>query len=163
MTAASALPVIAVLNGPNLNLLGTREPEIYGTDTLASIEADCARHLASRGYALRFAQTNSEGGLVDLVQEARGCAAVVINAGGYTHTSVAVLDALRALPCPAIEVHLSHPAAREPFRHHSVIAPACRGVIAGFGALSYRLALDAAVALLDAPSVVASRSSGVSA
>lgn len=150
MSAATAQPVIAVLNGPNLNLLGEREPEIYGSATLADIETACARHLEGTGYALRFAQTNSEGGLVDLVQGARDCAAVVINAAAYTHTSVALLDALKTLPCPAIEVHLSHPGTREPIRHQSVIAPACRGVIAGFGALSYELGLDAALALLDA-------------
>lgn len=150
MSAASTNPVIAVLNGPNLNLLGEREPEIYGSTTLAEIEKTCSDHLDGSGYALRFAQTNSEGGLVDLVQEARDCAAVVINAAGYTHTSVALLDALKALPCPAIEVHLSHPGTREPIRHRSIIAPACKGVIAGFGPLSYVLGLDAARALLDA-------------
>lgn len=150
MHAATATAKIAVLNGPNLNLLGTREPEIYGHETLADIE-DRLRSLAeARGTTLLFRQTNSEGELVTHVQEARDCAAVLINAGGYTHTSVALLDALRALPCPAIEVHLSHPAAREGFRQVSMIAPACRGVIAGFGADSYRLALDAACALLDA-------------
>ncbi|MEM1379349.1 MAG: type II 3-dehydroquinate dehydratase [Pseudomonadota bacterium] len=151
MGTASAQSTIAILNGPNLNLLGTREPEIYGSETLGDIEAKCRAHIRSRAIALRFEQSNSEGGLVDLVQASRDCSAVIINAAGYTHTSVALLDALKALPCPAIEVHLSHPAAREPFRHHSVIAPACKGVIAGFGALSYLLALDAAAALLDAP------------
>lgn len=150
MTTASDTREIAVLNGPNLNLLGTRQPEIYGSDTLSDIETACATKLAGTGFALRFAQTNSEGGLVSLVQEARFSAAVLINAAGYTHTSVALLDALFTVGGPVIEVHLSNPHAREDIRHRSIIAPACRGNISGFGALSYQLALDAALALLNA-------------
>lgn len=150
MTGASAKPTIAVLNGPNLNLLGTREPEIYGRATLKDIEELCRKKLESTGYSLIFAQSNSEGGLVDLVQDARQSDALLINAAGYTHTSVALLDALNTVQGPVIEVHLSHPAAREAFRHHSMIAAACQGVIAGFGANSYVLALDAALGLLKA-------------
>lgn len=150
MNGSSAKPYIAVLNGPNLNLLGSREPETYGHDTLQDIEALCAAKLAGTPYGLRFAQSNSEGDLVTLVQEARDAAAILINAAGYTHTSVALLDALKTVESAVIEVHLSNPAARESFRHHSVIAPACRGVIAGFGARSYVHALDAALSLLDA-------------
>lgn len=150
MTTAREPRRIAILNGPNLNLLGTRQPEIYGHDTLADIEAMCRRHLEGAGFDLRFGQTNSEGELVGMVQEARHDAAVLINAGGYTHTSVALLDALLMVEGPVIEVHLSNPHARDSLRHRSVIAPACRGVVAGFGAVSYRLALDAARALLNA-------------
>ncbi|NRA29643.1 MAG: 3-dehydroquinate dehydratase [Parvularculaceae bacterium] len=150
MNGSSAKPYIAVLNGPNLNLLGTREPETYGHDTLKDIETRCAAKLAKTDYDLRFAQTNGEGELVTLVQNCRDASVVLINAAGYTHTSVALLDALKTVESPVIEVHLSNPAARESFRHHSVIAPACTGVIAGFGAHSYLHALDAALALLDA-------------
>ncbi|GGY41537.1 type II 3-dehydroquinate dehydratase [Parvularcula lutaonensis] len=149
MSTSSDSKTIAVLNGPNLNLLGTRQPEIYGRQTLADIEAMCVKHSKSKGFDLRFQQTNIEGELVSMVQEARTCAAVLINAAGYTHTSVALLDALLTVDAPVIEVHLSSPHKREAIRHRSVIAPACTGVIAGFGALSYRLALDAAIALVD--------------
>jgi 3-dehydroquinate dehydratase-2 len=160
MRSASQAPVIAVLNGPNLNLLGVRQPEIYGRESLGDIEAMCRHHLQEKGFSLRFVQENGEGALVDRVHGARDCAAVLINAAGYTHSSVALLDALLTLEAPVIEVHLSHPAKREPFRHHSVIAPACRGVIAGFGAQSYRLALDAALALLDAEGLTSSGTGG---
>lgn len=153
MDTASQSRSIAVLNGPNLNLLGSRQPEIYGRTTLAEIEAACRSHGAALGFGIDFAQSNSEGALVELVQQHAAAAAIIINAAGYTHTSVALLDALLNAGGPVIEVHLSHPQAREPFRHHSVIAPACRGVIAGFGPLSYRLALDAAAALVDASNV----------
>ncbi|MEM9809667.1 MAG: type II 3-dehydroquinate dehydratase [Pseudomonadota bacterium] len=152
MSTASEHNVIAVLNGPNLNLLGTRQPEIYGAKTLDDIESLCQKQLSKTRFALRFAQTNSEGDLISMVQDARESAAILINAAGYTHTSVGLLDALLTVPCPVIEVHLSNPHAREDFRHRSVIAPACRGSIAGFGADSYRLALDAAIALIDGAS-----------
>lgn len=139
---------IHILNGPNLNLLGTREPEIYGTETLADLEARARARAEALGFGLVFRQSNHEGQLVDWIQAARGeAAALVINAGGLTHTSVAILDALRALDCPAIELHLSNPAAREPFRHHSYVALGVRGVIAGFGPLGYSLAVEAAAGL----------------
>ena len=149
MSSATQSPCIAILNGPNLNLLGTRQPEIYRTQTLADVEAACRSKAQAKGYRVDFRQTNSEGTLVDHVQECRTSAALLINAAGYTHTSVALLDALLAVEGPVIEVHLSSPHQREPFRHKSVIAPACRGVIAGFGLQSYLLALDAAATLLD--------------
>ena len=131
----------AVLSGPNLNLLGEREPEVYGTQTLADIEAAC-RDLVGDA-ALTFAQTNSEGGLIDHVQATRDCDGIVINPGGYTHTSVALRDALAACAAPVIEVHLSNPAAREAFRHHSLISGVVLGTIAGLGARGYTLALAA--------------------
>ena len=140
---------IYVLNGPNLNLLGEREPEIYGRTTLADIEASVRARAAGFGIDVTFRQTNSEGALIDWVHEARTQAgAVLLNAGGLTHTSVALHDALKALTIPALEVHLSNPAAREAFRHVSYVAPAVRGVIAGLGAWSYVLALEAAVRLM---------------
>ncbi len=136
---------IYVLNGPNLNLLGTREPEIYGRVTLAEIEQACAARAAQLGRALVFRQSNIEGELVDWLQEARDKAcAVVLNAGAYTHTSVALHDAIKAIAIPVIETHLSNPAAREEFRHVSLVGKAAKGVIAGFGATSYLLALEAA-------------------
>ncbi len=136
---------VHILNGPNLNLLGTREPEIYGADTLDDIEARCAARAAELGVELTFAQTNSEGGLVDLIQAAhRAEAAIILNAGAYTHTSVALHDALKSRPgATVVELHLSNPHAREPFRHRSYIAPVATGVIAGFGARGYLMALDA--------------------
>jgi 3-dehydroquinate dehydratase-2 len=141
---------IYVLNGPNLNLLGTREPEIYGRATLADIEALCAAEAAKHGRGIEFRQTNVEGQLVDWLQEAKDkAAAVVLNAGGYTHTSVALHDAIKAIAIPVIETHLSNPAAREPFRHISAISSAVKGVIAGFGARSYVLAIEAAAALAE--------------
>ncbi|MCQ8185094.1 type II 3-dehydroquinate dehydratase [Parvularcula maris] len=153
MPIASDERTIAVLNGPNLNLLGTRQPEIYGSETLADIEAMCRKRLEGTEFSLTFEQHNGEGELVAAAQGARRAAAVLINAAGYTHTSVALLDALLMAEGPVIEVHLSNPHARESFRHRSVIASACKGSIAGFGGLSYSLALDAALALVDGPTI----------
>lgn len=138
-------PVLYVLNGPNLNLLGTREPEIYGHETLADIQARC--EAAAPAWSIVFRQTNHEGALIDWVQEARTQAqALVINAAGYTHTSVALLDALKTLSIPVIECHLSNPSEREAFRHHSFVAYAATDTIAGHGARSYDLAVAAALA-----------------
>lgn len=137
---------IYVLGGPNLNLLGTREPEIYGSDTLDDIHARL-RQLAG-DLSLVTRQTNSEGELVTWVQEAsREGSALILNAGAYTHTSIALHDALRACTVPVIEVHLSNPAAREAFRHVNYVAPAANATIAGLGALGYELALEAAKSL----------------
>lgn len=135
---------VFVLNGPNLNLLGTREPEIYGRETLDQL-ADRARQTGERlGLAVAFRQSNHEGVLVDWIQEARGHAeALILNAGAYTHTSVALLDALRAYEGLTIELHLSNPAAREPFRRHSYVALGSDAVIAGLGPLGYEIALEA--------------------
>jgi 3-dehydroquinate dehydratase-2 len=141
---------IFVLHGPNLNLLGTREPEIYGSTTLAEIDAELARRAAARGATVESFQSNVEGELVNKIHEARGKAqAILINAGAYTHTSVAIRDALAGVGLPAIEVHLSNLHKREPFRRRSLTAPACVGTIAGFGARSYYLALTAALDLLE--------------
>ncbi len=143
---------IFILNGPNLNLLGVREPEIYGRATLGEIEAACEKRAAALGHAIVFRQTNHEGVLVDWLHEAGAAAcAIVLNAGAYTHTSLALRDAIKAITAPVIEAHLSNPAAREPFRARSLIAPAAVGAIAGFGTLSYLLALEAAAALAAAP------------
>ena len=137
------MPRYAVLSGPNLNLLGEREPDIYGRETLADIEAACRALTDAAGADLVFAQTNGEGALIDLVQDARACDGIVINPGGYTHTSVALRDALAACSAPVIEVHLSNPHAREAFRHVSLVSPVVSGVIAGLGARGYTLALTA--------------------
>jgi 3-dehydroquinate dehydratase II len=145
----AAPPVIYVLNGPNLNLLGLREPEIYGSDTLD----DIARRLEDRarelGVRVDVRQSNHEGHLIDWLHEARAeeAKAVILNAGGLTHTSVALHDAVLAIQLPVIEVHLSNPAAREPFRHKSYVGRVARGSICGLGALGYELALDAAARL----------------
>ena len=139
---------IYVLNGPNLNLLGTREPEIYGRATLADIEKACVERAAQFGRTIVFRQSNVEGELVNWLQEARDkAAAVILNAGAYTHTSVALHDAIKAIAIPVIETHLSNPAAREDFRHVSLVGQAAKGVIAGFGATSYLLAIEAAALL----------------
>jgi 3-dehydroquinate dehydratase-2 len=138
-----------ILNGPNLNLLGLREPDIYGRETLDDIRAQCAERATALSLSIDFRQTNQEGVLVDWLHEARdGACAVVLNPGAYTHTSVALYDAIKAIGIPVIETHLSNPAAREPFRHHSYVAPAARGTIAGFGATSYVLAVEAAARLV---------------
>lgn len=140
---------VYVLNGPNLNLLGTREPEIYGSTTLADIAAMLAEHGAKLGITVDLRQSNHEGQLVDWIHEAQsaGARAVLLNAGAYTHTSIALLDAIKAVTVPVIEVHLSNPHTRESFRHVSYVGRGARGTIAGFGARSYLLALDAAAAL----------------
>jgi len=142
---------IYVLNGPSLNLLGTREPHIYGTATLDDVRALCEAKAAEAGFAVVFRQSNHEGALVDWLHEARTeASAVVLNAAAYTHTSVAIHDALKALQIPVVECHLSNPAARESFRAHSYVSLAARGVIAGFGPLSYELAVAAAARLASA-------------
>jgi 3-dehydroquinate dehydratase-2 len=139
---------IFVLNGPNLNLLGTREPRIYGTQTLAEINENLERRAKALKLQLDVRQSNHEGELVDWLQEAMAKAsAVIINAGGYAHTSIAIRDAVAALPIPVIEVHLSNVYAREHFRRQSMVAQVAKGSIVGFGALGYVLALDAAAHL----------------
>lgn len=135
---------IYVLNGPNLNLLGQREPEVYGSATLDDVREMVTKRAESLEMSIEFRQSNTEGEIVDWIQEAREKAAgVIINAGAYTHTSVAILDALLATDIPCIEVHLSNVFAREEFRHHSYISSACVGVICGFGVKSYELAVEA--------------------
>lgn len=140
---------VLVLNGPNLNMLGKRQPEIYGRETLADVEKLCRAEAKQLGLAIEFAQSNHEGALVDRIQKARKKnAAIVINAGAYTHTSVALLDALNAAELPVVEVHISNIYRRESFRHHSYISPAAVGVIAGLGIHGYLLALQALARLL---------------
>ncbi len=142
---------ILVLNGPNLNLLGVREPATYGRETLADIEEACLEHAASLSMSVDFRQSNHEGQLVDWIQEARGSAdGIILNAGAYTHTSIALLDALKAAELPVIEVHLSNIHRREAFRHVSYVSAVAQGVICGFGGHGYVLALDAMARLLDA-------------
>lgn len=144
-----AAATILVLNGPNLNLLGVREPETYGRETLADIEEACLEHAAELDLAVDFRQSNHEGQLVDWIHEARETAdGIVINAGAYTHTSIAILDALRASELPVIEVHLSNIHRRESYRRHSYVSEAAQGMICGFGAHGYLLALDAMVRLI---------------
>ena len=141
---------VLVINGPNLNLLGSREPEIYGHETLADIEDACQRTGNELGLEVACFQSNSEGALVDRIQQAReDCAGIVINPGGYTHTSVALLDALLACGLPVIEVHLSNIHRREDFRRHSYVSKAASGVLCGFGTDGYRLALRAMADLLQ--------------
>ena len=142
---------LLVLNGPNLNLLGTREPEVYGRATLADIEATLAREAAARGAAVECFQSNHEGALIDRIQAARteGVGFIVINPGGLTHTSVALRDALAGVAIPFIEVHLSNIHQREAFRRHSYLSPIAVGVLAGFGAAGYAMALRFACDRLD--------------
>jgi len=141
-----AAKTIYILNGPNLNLLGMREPEIYGSETLDEIAGQIEDHAQTLGFDVDIRQSNHEGHLIDWLHEAaaEGAHAVILNAGALTHTSLALFDAIKAIATPVIEVHLSNPAAREEFRHKSFIAPVAKGTICGFGALGYQLALDAA-------------------
>ncbi len=142
-------PKILVLNGPNLNILGAREPDVYGHETMAEIEAACAKRASALGLTVEFRQSNSEGELVDWIQEARnGYAGLIVNAGAYTHTSIALLDALLACDVPVIEVHLSNILQRDDFRHHSYVSKAARGLICGFGGFGYEMALEAAARML---------------
>lgn len=141
--------IIDVLNGPNLNMLGTRQPEVYGSTTLQDIEALCTDKAKLLGFELRFAQTNHEGALVELIHNAKDTAAgIVLNAGAYTHTSVAIHDALASVALPCIEVHLSNIHAREPFRHKSFVTPVAAGLICGLGAQGYAFALEALAEML---------------
>ena len=142
---------VFVLNGPNLNLLGLREPAVYGTATLKDVERRCHAHAAALGLEVDFRQSNHEGELLTWIHEARDKASgIAINAGAYTHTSIALHDALKAADLPAVEVHLSNVHKREAFRHHSFLAPAVTGVICGFGTESYVLALTALHSLISA-------------
>lgn len=141
---------VLVLNGPNLNMLGLRQPEVYGRTTLADIEAACVAHGGRIGLEVTCRQSNYEGELVTWIQEARGTQqGIVLNAGAYTHTSVAIRDALAAAEVPFIELHLSNVFAREEFRHHSWLSEIAKGVICGFGARGYSLALDAMADIID--------------
>jgi 3-dehydroquinate dehydratase-2 len=140
---------IFVLSGPNLNLLGSREPHIYGTTTLDDVRALCDARAGALGYAVVFRQSNHEGELIDWIQEAREAAsALVLNPAGFGHTSISILDALKTLAIPIVECHLSNPAAREDFRRTTYVSLAATGVVSGFGAKSYVLALEAAAGLL---------------
>ena len=163
------MPIVFILNGPNLNLLGVREPATYGYDTLADVEQRCLARAAALDLTIDFRQTNHEGQLVDWIHEAREAAeGIIINAGALTHTSVAILDALNAADLPVIEVHLSNIFRREPFRHISYVSLAARGVICGLGPQGYELALEALASVIEArtrPTVrrlPASRSPGFS-
>jgi len=140
----AAKPTVLILNGPNLNLLGTREPEVYGNVTLDAIESECQEAADELGVAIDFRQSNHEGELVDWIQQARGKhAGIIINAGAFSHTSVAVLDALKGVDLPVIEVHLSNIYRREAFRQHSYVSQAATGIICGLGPAGYVLALEA--------------------
>jgi 3-dehydroquinate dehydratase-2 len=139
--------LIWVLNGPNLNLLGTREPSVYGASSLADVEAACRAAARQHGFGVDFRQSNHEGVLIDWLHEAGAAASgsvvgVVLNAGAYTHTSIALHDAIKAISPPVIEVHLSNVHAREPFRHRSFLSPACAGIVVGFGVAGYAMAID---------------------
>ncbi|QQS12855.1 MAG: type II 3-dehydroquinate dehydratase [Rhodospirillales bacterium] len=141
---------VLVVNGPNLNMLGKRQPDIYGRETLADVEAMCRAEAARLGLGVEFFQSNHEGAIVDRIQQARdGNAAIVINAGAYTHTSVAILDALSVAELPVIEVHISNIHRREAFRHHSYVSQAAVGMIAGLGTQGYVLALQALARILS--------------
>lgn len=150
MQQSVQLPLIAVLNGPNLNMLGLRQPEVYGRATLDDVEALCAETAERLGLAIDFRQTNGEGELISWVHECRDRAAgIIINPAGYSHTSVALLDALLATELPVIEVHITNIHKREPFRHHSYVSQAAVGVICGLGIRGYGLALTAMADLLE--------------
>jgi 3-dehydroquinate dehydratase-2 len=143
MATAPSKPIY-ILNGPNLNLLGQRQPGVYGAKTLADVEAQCHAHAQQQGVEIVFRQSNHEGELVDWIHEAgRDGSAIAMNAGAYTHTSIALYDAIKGIDIPVVELHISNVHAREEFRHHSVIAAACLGQICGFGTASYTLALEA--------------------
>jgi 3-dehydroquinate dehydratase-2 len=143
---------VLVLSGPSLHLLGSREPAIYGTTTLEEIHAGLAKLAEARGASVECRQSNHEGSLVDAISTAPGAFdAILLNAGAYTHTSIALRDVLKAVALPCVEVHLSNPEAREPFRRRSMIAAACVGKVSGFGARSYAVALGAVLDLLDDP------------
>jgi 3-dehydroquinate dehydratase-2 len=141
-----------VINGPNLNLLGTREPEKYGRNTLADVEALCGDAARRHGYAVEFRQSNHEGEVVDWIQEAgrKRAAGIVLNAAGYTHTSVAIMDAIAAVSVPTIEVHITNIHAREAFRHTSYVSMAAKALVCGFGITGYALAIDGLAALAKA-------------
>jgi 3-dehydroquinate dehydratase-2 len=143
---------VYVLNGPNLNLLGTREPKTYGHATLGDVETLCREAAGRRKLAIEFRQSNHEGEIVDSIQEAgaKKAAGIVINAGAYTHTSVAIRDAIAAIEVPVIEVHISNVFARERFRHHSHIAPVAKASLCGFGIEGYALAIEGLAAMIDA-------------
>lgn len=144
---------LLILNGPNLNLLGTRQPEVYGTTTLADVQDACERQAAALGITISFMQSNHEGQLIDAIHAARGTHdGIILNAGAYTHTSIALMDAIASVAIPTIELHLSNVHAREDFRHTSYISKVALGVIAGFGAGSYPLAISAMVGHLGASS-----------
>jgi len=145
---SKTLPIY-ILNGPNLNLLGTREPEVYGYTTLAQVEQMCAKQATSHGLAISFRQSNHEGEIVEQIQEARtgGCA-VIINPAGYGHTSIAILDSIQMLKVPVIEVHLSNIHRREPYRNHSYLSKAATGIVMGLGAQGYLRAIDAVAEIL---------------
>jgi 3-dehydroquinate dehydratase-2 len=150
MLSTSTRPLIAVLNGPNMNMLGLRQPEMYGHDTLDDVEALCAEAAEVLGLAIDFRQTNGEGELVSWVQECRGRAAgIVINPAGYTNTSIALMDALLAVDLPVVEVHVTNIHRREEFRHHSFVSKAAVGVICGLGIRGYALALTALAEMLE--------------
>jgi 3-dehydroquinate dehydratase-2 len=149
----SATPIISILNGPNLNMLGTRQPELYGRESLGDIESLCRAHSVRLGLDVEFRQSNAEGDLVTWIQQCRGrIAGIILNAGAYTHTSVAILDALLAAEVPTVEVHLSNIHQRDSFRHHSYVAKAAKGMICGFGSHGYVLALEALARLIKGSS-----------
>ena len=145
---SKTLPIF-ILNGPNLNLLGTREPEVYGYTTLAQVEQMCARQAASHGLSVTFRQSNLEGEIVDQIQEARtGACGLIINPAGYGHTSIAILDSIQMLKVPVIEVHLSNIHRREPYRNHSYVSKGATGIMMGLGAQGYLRAIDAIAEIL---------------
>ncbi|MCA8908452.1 MAG: type II 3-dehydroquinate dehydratase [Rhodospirillaceae bacterium] len=147
---SSDAPLVQIINGPNLNLLGVREPEIYGTETLGDIETACAERAEQLGLDIDFRQSNLEGDIVDWIQEARlSHDGIILNAAAYTHTSVAILDALKVAELPVIELHMSNPHRREAFRHTSYVSLAADGMICGLGSHGYLLALDAIARLIE--------------